>query len=67
MRSDYGRATHPTSLDDPLESQDVSRYQAHDPAVLDASPRRVELARVAMWLVVVGMIAAIAVAVVVML
>ena len=63
----YGRATHPQRLDAPLESQDVSRYPAHDPAVLDASPRRVEFARVVLWLVVVGMIAAIAVAVVVTL
>ena len=67
MRSDYGRATHPQRLDDPLESQDVSRYPAHDPALLDPSTRRIELARAAWGFVVVAVIAAIAVALLVSL
>jgi hypothetical protein len=63
MRSDYGRATHPQRLDDPLESQDVSRYQAHDPEVIWDIDCRVSLARIGWALVVVAAIGAIALAV----
>ena len=62
-----GRATHPSGDHPVCESQMAERFPAHDLALLDPSPRSIDLMRVVWAVVVACAIGAITVAMVVTL